>query len=1411
MICKKTRKKFRLHLILFCFFIGVTLYSLSSQNVYAEQTEYECPKSGYDSLTAEIDEQFSCEFGTDLSTYLTSSATSQEISLVLYPGSPLLQLFGGTMPTRGTTYDISAYMNNSELMGQIGPSGHVYAPCYQGYVGNNSSGSDYESRVGCTLCGSFLYYMIPTYSGTTVIETYKAPAHVLVVPDNYQDCSVYNMTLVRSASAPYTWSLKATANGTPLTNWVDEIRYEFSEQISYTNQSIGSFNPNDQLYGELHVYTETFVKSAVHTYTVEHNHTEEDCEERLHTHALKYDSTKAHVSTCTLGANVYYTGDCNATYYEYCSSCGTLLKTHVLVDTREESRPVGSNPMTGETIYDNIVVGVYDTTVHAEAANHTYTWYESAADSCYTLGNPHSGTLKQNTSSKTYVCQTCGKALFNYNTYTNYSSIDRGNFNLPKVYAQYYEFGYDTLSVNRESSLWKNVVHRTCSGLVCGTMEYGDQICDQIVVNLVPVEPVQKIKAGDEPNTLAYVGFKNGMLAGPVDCQLTGYDPNKYNEWQSVTLSYGNYTSTTNKAPFTVRMSIYVECTSANLVLEVSPEGAGSVAGAGTYPFKTSVTISTVGYYGYTFDGWYNGNTVISESPDHTFEMPSSGLTLTARYIPHKFNLTVKSEYPEMGKIKTSLMGSNAAAVAAITEEASYNSSVTVTAVPASGYTFAGWYDGIEKVSSDASYTFIMPGFAYELEARFTPPYYKVSFNSAGGTSCAAINVQYLGVYGNLPTPERNGYVFLGWTDADGRPVTPTSIVTIMADHVLVAQWADAGPEFIIVGQGDKYGNNNWSNDSTNIGKLGLIQANFGAWLPQPLKYGYAFNAWCRTEDAYGNGAYTVTEDGNIVTKDTVMNLEEEHTLHAGWSPVTPKVTFDTNGGTSCAPQTKTYDRPYGEPDSLPTTTKSGYVFAGWYLTEYNDNGAGEEVTDETYVQNPAEHTLYAKWEEDTGILSPKEVTVTFSGRTKEQIGLTAKQSEAAGYGSTIGAISGTSKYELVYPGTYGGHPTTWCSCTDTGTHSASNGWTAYGNKHYKINTSGSPKYSGFPAAIRTGYIHVTDYWELKDGTQVKNLADLLLKNSSHVLYPHYKAITYNIEIDLYGNISKEDGTSIPAHITGAPPLFAEFDKSFEVGTPEREGYTFLGWNITGMDHVTHYYGDKTATTQNLYNVTETVFRNLRSDNAEPVKFSAQWEATESPVISDFRIIDTDDLAAKEILQNGCQALTLKKGYNFFYEFCMEQQEETELPEVKITPRYLWESYDAKERMEVKLYGVRDIIVTQSGEWGEEPWVEYKGKGRIPVKVFCVPMNLVEEYEAYVKRNTISGREYFFKRDGYVILQFEIQFRHSQGEWISYAAWEKTELAKDALEQGWHYVPGDVIRYDLSKSIKEDYELGGVE
>lgn len=73
-------------------------------------------------------------------------------------------------------------------------------------------------------------------------------------------------------------------------------------------------------------------------------------------------------------------------------------------------------------------------------------------------------------------------------------------------------------------------------------------------------------------------------------------------------------------------------------------------------------------------------------------------------------------------------------------------------------------------------------------------------------------------------------------------------------------------------------------------------------------------------------------------------------------------VSFDENSGTSVSNKYVYYGRTYG---TLPTSTRSGYVFGGWWTSEINNNGSGTQITSGTVVSTTSlTQTLYAKWDQ---------------------------------------------------------------------------------------------------------------------------------------------------------------------------------------------------------------------------------------------------------------------------------------------------------------------------------------------------------------------------------------------------------------------------------------------------------------
>lgn len=473
--------------------------------------------------------------------------------------------------------------------------------------------------------------------------------------------------------------------------------------------------------------------------------------------------------------------------------------------------------------------------------------------------------------------------------------------------------------------------------LTCRLSEYGTQrVCDRAVAALIAGSTKQRLSMGEAVDSTVYVRYADGHTE-TKRAAVTGWDPSKIGEWQTVTLLYGDYQAEYDRygklsrivrGSAFVTVQVFLEKNEFRLTLEADVKEA-AVQGGGVYTPGTQVTVRTSEPEGTSFLGWYDGVLRKSTELCYSFLMPEENLMLTARFLPKSFRVVVESENTEKG-------------LAAGGGSFAYHSSVTVRAVPKKGFSFLGWYREETLVSRLSEYSFQVPAGDMTLTARFLGAELTVSFDAAGGSFCTAKTVRYLSAYGTLPTPHRNGFVFLGWRYGE-EPVTAVSPVTAAADHTLTAVWAESVPEFLLVFYGKPYGSNSYGE------------------LPFPRKPGYTFRDWFLTENALGNGDDLGNAD-NRVTSDTVMSTAADHTLHAGWQENTYLVTFCSNGGTECGSRYVTYDRSYGYEGELPVPQKAGYTFAGWYAANVGGNGDGVQITNETRVQLLSEQTLYARW-----------------------------------------------------------------------------------------------------------------------------------------------------------------------------------------------------------------------------------------------------------------------------------------------------------------------------------------------------------------------------------------------------------------------------------------------------------------
>ena len=153
--------------------------------------------------------------------------------------------------------------------------------------------------------------------------------------------------------------------------------------------------------------------------------------------------------------------------------------------------------------------------------------------------------------------------------------------------------------------------------------------------------------------------------------------------------------------------------------------------------------------------------------------------------------------------------------------------------------------------------------------------------------------------------------------------------------------------------------------NATNASTKADMGSDYTSNLPSPTRTGYTFAGWYKYSSAptaQNQGGGTKITDSTTVTYAPYQNSSSIE-LYAQWTPNTYTVSFNANGGSVSTPsKTVTYHSTYG---TLPTPTRTGYKFVGWYPSTTRSEGFGYDgamITSSTNVTTAANHTLYAAW-----------------------------------------------------------------------------------------------------------------------------------------------------------------------------------------------------------------------------------------------------------------------------------------------------------------------------------------------------------------------------------------------------------------------------------------------------------------
>ena len=237
---------------------------------------------------------------------------------------------------------------------------------------------------------------------------------------------------------------------------------------------------------------------------------------------------------------------------------------------------------------------------------------------------------------------------------------------------------------------------------------------------------------------------------------------------------------------------------------------------------------------------------------------------------------------------------------------------VSVTMQPAAGYRgiHASLSDPSVSLSISAAkdtLSFIMP-YAPVTLTLYSDQLYTVTLDTAGGDPIRPIQYTVESEAFQLPTPVRTGYIFLGWT---GEGITePQKAMEIpqgsTGDRTYTANWQVIEYTIITLLEGGNAG-------SSQVYFYTVEQT---VTLPTPTRTGYTFLGWT------GEGITTPQPNVTIPKGSTGDKKYIEN-----WELTEYNITMDLNGGSG---QEKVVYTMTDEDFELPTPTRNGYEFVGW-------------------------------------------------------------------------------------------------------------------------------------------------------------------------------------------------------------------------------------------------------------------------------------------------------------------------------------------------------------------------------------------------------------------------------------------------------------------------------------------------
>ena len=587
---------------------------------------------------------------------------------------------------------------------------------------------------------------------------------------------------------------------------------------------------------------------------------------------------------------------------------------------------------------------------------------------------------------------------------------------------------------------------------------------------------------------------------------------------------------------------------------------------------------------GYIFLGWTGEG--ITE-PQGTIEIPQGSTgdrTYTANWQVIEYTITL---------LDMDGAGTSEALVYTVEQP------VTLPTPTREGYAFLGW-----TVNSDMApqLTVVLPQGSIgnrTYTANWELTGYTITMDLNGGSGETALLYTVIDDEFALPTPTRNGYEFVGWR-GEGITTPQTSVIIpkgSTGNRTYTANWEIITYNiFLYKGDGSEAETIHYTVETPDFA------------LQPPTRTGYEFLGWQRL-DGYAPGEKQMNV---TIPKGTTG----DRTYTGCWQAIEYTITLDTSGGNALDAISYAVT---SSPITLPTPVRTGYTFLGWtgerittpqtsvkipkgstgnkaYTANWQvikytiitlleggnagSSGAYVYTVEETFTLPTPTRTGYTFWGwTGEGITTPQPNVTIPKGSTGDKTYI--ENWVETGYTITLDLNGGSGKEKVIYTMT----DEDFELPTPTRNGYEFVGWTgerittpqtsvkipkgSTGNKAYTANwkvieytitldTNGGPNVSPIkytvedsftlPYPLRPGYEFAG--WVLDGSGMLPATTLIIYYGTTGDL--HYKAewrlAEYTITMDLNGGSGQEK------------VVYTITDEDFELPTPTRNGYEFVGW-----------------------------------------------------------------------------------------------------------------------------------------------------------------------------------------------------------------------------------------------------------